>query len=96
MPVPARYVDAPLLLPVESVMTITGRGTVVTGAVEAGDQAALLLRGMRSWKVRRVHLVSSRGESCRRRRGKYRRRQLFPAFGYLPQLPVRWWPIAPV
>ncbi|MFE7036021.1 elongation factor Tu [Streptomyces sp. NPDC057621] len=36
VPMPERYVDAPFLLPVENVLTITGRGTVVTGAVERG------------------------------------------------------------
>ncbi|MEO3755310.1 elongation factor Tu [Streptomyces sp. B6B3] len=36
VPVPRRYLDAPFLLPVENVLTITGRGTVVTGAVERG------------------------------------------------------------
>ncbi|MEH0421691.1 elongation factor Tu [Streptomyces sp. B21-083] len=36
VPVPERYVDSPFLLPVENVLTITGRGTVVTGAVERG------------------------------------------------------------
>ena len=34
---PARPVDKPLLLPIEDVMTITGRGTVVTGRVERGQ-----------------------------------------------------------
>ena len=33
---PARYLDAPFLMPIENVLTITGRGTVVTGAVERG------------------------------------------------------------
>jgi elongation factor Tu len=98
VPVPARYTDAPFLLPVENVMTITGRGTVVTGAVErgtvrvgdavqvvgfgdglasvvtgvetfgkpmeraeAGDQAALLLRGMRRSQVRRGQVVAAPG-----------------------------------
>jgi elongation factor Tu len=37
VPVPDRYVSAPFLLPVESVFTITGRGTVVTGAIEHGQ-----------------------------------------------------------
>src|SRR5580700_106829 len=37
VPVPARYTEAPFLLPVENVLTITGRGTVVTGAVERGS-----------------------------------------------------------
>jgi translation elongation factor EF-Tu-like GTPase len=36
IPVPDRYVDAPFLMPVENVLTISGRGTVVTGAVERG------------------------------------------------------------
>ena len=36
VPMPVRYMDAPFLLPVENVLTITGRGTVVTGAVERG------------------------------------------------------------
>jgi len=36
VPMPERYTDAPFLLPVESVFTITGRGTVVTGAIERG------------------------------------------------------------
>jgi elongation factor Tu len=36
VPMPVRYTDAPFLLPVENVLTITGRGTVVTGAIERG------------------------------------------------------------
>ncbi|MEV7086297.1 elongation factor Tu [Streptomyces sp. NPDC093085] len=36
VPMPVRYTDAPFLLSVENVLTITGRGTVVTGAVERG------------------------------------------------------------
>ncbi|WP_267245910.1 elongation factor Tu [Streptomyces sp. PR69] len=36
VPTPVRYTDAPFLLPVENVLTISGRGTVVTGAVERG------------------------------------------------------------
>lgn len=36
VPMPERHVAAPFLLPVENVLTITGRGTVVTGAVERG------------------------------------------------------------
>ncbi|MFE3634464.1 elongation factor Tu [Streptomyces sp. NPDC059168] len=47
VPMPERYLDAPFLLPVENVLTITGRGTVVTGAVErgtisTGDRVAVL------------------------------------------------------
>lgn len=40
VPMPERYLDAPFLLPVENVLTITGRGTVVTGAVERGRSAS--------------------------------------------------------
>jgi elongation factor Tu len=36
VPVPARHLDRPFLMPVEGVLTISGRGTVVTGAVERG------------------------------------------------------------
>lgn len=36
VPTPIRYTEAPFLLSVENVLTITGRGTVVTGAVERG------------------------------------------------------------
>ncbi|MGW0599868.1 elongation factor Tu [Streptomyces sp. NPDC002776] len=51
VPTPERYVDAPFLLPVENVLTITGRGTVVTGAVErgtvrAGDRVVVLGAGV--------------------------------------------------
>lgn len=96
VPMPERYVDAPFLLPVENVLTITGRGTVVTGAVErgtvrvgdrvevlgaglesvvtgletfgkpmdeaqAGDNVALLLRGVPRDAVRRGHVVVAPG-----------------------------------
>jgi elongation factor Tu len=33
VPVPERYLDAPFLMAVENSLTITGRGTVVTGAI---------------------------------------------------------------
>ncbi|WP_327669409.1 MULTISPECIES: elongation factor Tu [unclassified Streptomyces] len=97
VPMPERYVDAPFLLSVENVMTISGRGTVVTGAVErgrvrigdrvrvygaddvetvvtgvetfgkpmeeaqAGDNVALLLRGVPRDAVRRGHIVAEPG-----------------------------------
>ncbi|GAA3501476.1 elongation factor Tu [Streptomyces prasinosporus] len=96
VPMPERYLDAPFLLPVENVLTITGRGTVVTGAVErgtirvgdrvevlgagaetvvtgletfgrpmaeaqAGDNVALLLRGVPRGAVRRGHVVTAPG-----------------------------------
>ncbi|MFF8972615.1 elongation factor Tu [Streptomyces sp. NPDC014995] len=103
VPMPERYVDAPFLLPVENVLTITGRGTVVTGAVErgtvrigdrvevlgagldtvvtgletfgkpmdeaqAGDNVALLLRGVPRDAVRRGHVVAAPGSVAPRRR----------------------------
>ncbi|MCH0572614.1 elongation factor Tu [Streptomyces sp. MUM 136J] len=103
VPVPERYLDAPFLLPVENVLTITGRGTVVTGAVErgtvrvgdrvevlgagvetvvtgletfgkpmqeaqAGDNVALLLRGVPRDSVRRGHVVAEPGSVVPRRR----------------------------
>ncbi|MEU9566898.1 elongation factor Tu [Streptomyces sp. NPDC048161] len=98
VPMPVRYTDAPFLLSVENVLTITGRGTVVTGAVErgtvrtgdrvsvlgpdqdietvvtgletfgkpmesaeAGDNVALLLRGVERDRVRRGHVVAAPG-----------------------------------
>jgi len=36
LPVPARDLEAPFLMPIEGVCTIPGRGTVVTGRVERG------------------------------------------------------------
>ncbi|WP_328581255.1 elongation factor Tu [Streptomyces sp. NBC_00370] len=106
VPVPERYTDAPFLLPVENVLTITGRGTVVTGAIErgtvrvgdrmevlgagsgpqtttvtgletfgkpmesaeAGDNVALLLRGMPRDAVRRGDVVAAPGSVVPRRR----------------------------
>ncbi|WP_244834350.1 elongation factor Tu [Clostridium sp. BJN0001] len=37
IPTPQRATDKPFIMPVEDVMTITGRGTVATGRVEAGE-----------------------------------------------------------
>ncbi|MFG2294239.1 elongation factor Tu [Streptomyces sp. NPDC048603] len=106
VPMPVRYTDAPFLLPVENVLTITGRGTVVTGAVErgtvrigdrvavlgghgepaqtvvtgletfgkpmesaeAGDNVALLLRGVPRDGVRRGHVVAAPDSVTPRRR----------------------------
>ncbi|UGT44715.1 elongation factor Tu [Nocardia yamanashiensis] len=98
IPLPVRYTDAPFLMPVENVLTITGRGTVVTGAVErgqvrmgdrvtvlgfgetiesvvtgvetfgrtmesaeAGDNVALLLRGVQRGQVQRGQVVAAIG-----------------------------------
>ncbi|MFI7238997.1 elongation factor Tu [Streptomyces cyaneofuscatus] len=103
VPIPVRYTDAPFLLSVENVLTITGRGTVVTGAVErgtvrvgdrvavlgadietvvtgletfgkpmesaeAGDNVALLLRGVERDRVRRGHVVAAPGSVVPSRR----------------------------
>jgi elongation factor Tu len=94
VPLPPRELDRPFLMPVENVLTISGRGTVVTGKVErgavrvgdavevvglgpttatvctgletfgrtldraeAGDNAALLLRGVKRQQVRRGQVV---------------------------------------
>lgn len=98
VPVPRRVLDKPFLMPVENVLTITGRGTVVTGVVaqgvlrtgdavevvglgetigtvatgletfgrtmdhaEAGDNTAMLLRGVKRDQVRRGQVVSAPG-----------------------------------
>ncbi|WP_330181469.1 elongation factor Tu [Nocardia sp. NBC_01503] len=98
IPMPVRYTDAPFLMPVENVLTITGRGTVVTGAIErgrvrmgdrvtvlgygdslesivtgvetfgrtmesaeAGDNVALLLRGVQRGQVSRGQVVAALG-----------------------------------
>ena len=37
IPMPARAVDKPFLMPVEDIFTISGRGTVVTGRIEQGQ-----------------------------------------------------------
>ncbi|MFJ2796036.1 elongation factor Tu [Streptomyces sp. NPDC087290] len=105
VPMPVRYTDAPFLLSMENVLTITGRGTVVTGAVErgtvrtgdrvsvlgpdqdietvvtgletfgkpmesaeAGDNVALLLRGVERDRVRRGHVVAAPGSVTPSRR----------------------------
>jgi elongation factor Tu len=36
MPLPARSVDLPFLMPIEDIFSISGRGTVVTGRIERG------------------------------------------------------------
>ncbi|BCB83938.1 elongation factor Tu [Phytohabitans suffuscus] len=98
VPVPPRVLDEPFLMPIENVLTISGRGTVVTGAVErgalrvgetvevvgfvpttstvatgletfgksleraeAGDNAAVLLRGVKRDQVRRGQVVAAPG-----------------------------------
>ena len=98
VPVPERERSKPFLMPIENVLTISGRGTVVTGAIEqgtlrigdpvevvglgptlstvatgletfgrtlaeaeAGDNAAILLRGVRRNQVQRGQVVAVPG-----------------------------------
>ncbi|NUR71449.1 MAG: elongation factor Tu [Hamadaea sp.] len=98
VPVPQRELTQPFLMPIENVLTISGRGTVVTGAIErgtltvgetvevvgleptfsavatgletfgksldraeAGDNAAVLLRGVKRDQVRRGQVVAASG-----------------------------------
>jgi elongation factor Tu len=138
VPMPVRYVDAPFLMSVENVLTITGRGTVVTGAVErgtvrvgdrvevlgatatskagetvvtgvetfgkpmesaeAGDNVALLLRGVARDAVRRGHVVAAPGSVVPSRRftarvyvlsGKEGGRTTPVSTGYRPQFYIR-------
>ncbi|MFB6518684.1 elongation factor Tu [Streptomyces sp. NPDC056401] len=138
VPTPVRYTGAPFLMPVENVLTITGRGTVVTGAVErgtvamgdrvallggagegaavesvvtgvetfgkpmesaeAGDNVALLLRGVPRDAVRRGDVVAAPGSVVPRRRFTARvyllsaregGRTTPVATGYRPQFYIR-------
>jgi elongation factor Tu len=105
VPVPERELALPFLMPVENVLTISGRGTVVTGAIErgtlrvgdpvevvglgptvstvatgletfgkslaqaeAGDDAAILLRGVKREQVRRGQVVAVPGSVTPHRR----------------------------
>ena len=98
VPEPRRVLDKPFLMPVENVLTITGRGTVVTGVMaqgsvrvgdavevvglgesfrtvatgletfgqsmdhaQAGDNTAMLLRGVKRDQVRRGQVISAPG-----------------------------------
>jgi translation elongation factor TU len=109
VPVPERVLDRPFLMPVENVLTITGRGTVVTGVVaqgaigvgdpvevvglgetfgsvatgletfgqsmdhaEAGDNTAMLLRGVKRDQIRRGQVVAAPGSI--RPHGRFRAR----------------------
>ncbi|MBO0866993.1 MAG: elongation factor Tu, partial [Micromonosporaceae bacterium] len=118
VPVPPRDLNRPFLLPVESVYTISGRGTVVTGRVErgvlglgepveiigtgepvrsvctglemfgkvleaaqAGDNAALLLRGVRRDQVRRGDVIGVPGSIAPHRRFRARAYLLTKAEG---------------
>jgi elongation factor Tu len=135
IPVPTRYLEAPFLMPIENVLTISGRGTVITGSIErgvvqvgdtveivgfapgfcavvtgvetfgkpmeqgeAGDNAALLLRGVRREQVQRGQVAAAPGSVAARTRFGARVR-LLPAdeggrhtpirSGYRPQVYLR-------
>ncbi len=105
VPVPPRELELPFLMPIENALTISGRGTVVTGAVErgalvvgelveivglrpplatvvtglemfgrtlsraeAGDNAAVLLRGVKRNQVRRGQVIAAPGSVTAHRR----------------------------
>jgi elongation factor Tu len=105
VPVPERELGEPFLMPIENVLTISGRGTVVTGAVErgtlkagdavdvvglgptlstvatgletfgrsraeaeAGDNAAILLRGVKRDQVQRGQVLVAPGSVTPHRR----------------------------
>ncbi|MFD0820502.1 elongation factor Tu [Micromonospora zhanjiangensis] len=105
VPVPPRELAEPFLMPIENVLTISGRGTVVTGAIErgtlragdpvevvglgptlstvaiglesfgrtldtaqAGDNAAVLLRGIKRDQVQRGQVVALPGSVTPHRR----------------------------
>jgi translation elongation factor TU len=135
VPVPSRLLDAPFLMPVENALTITGRGTVVTGVVaqgsirvgehvevvglgetfatvatgletfgqtmphaEAGDNTAMLLRGIRRDQIRRGQVVGAPGSIRPHLRFRARVRVLTAAeggrtkpffHGYRPQFHFR-------
>ena len=70
IPSPVRSNYKPFLLPIEDVMTISGRGTVVTGIemfrkqldyAEAGDNAGILLRGVSREEVERGQVLAKPG-----------------------------------
>jgi elongation factor Tu len=118
VPVPPRELGEPFLMPIENVLTISGRGTVVTGAVErgtlrvgdpvevvglgptlvtvatglemfgksldsaeAGDNAAVLLRGVKRDQVQRGQVVALPGSVTPHRRFRARLYALTTAEG---------------
>jgi len=118
VPVPERELAQPFLMPIENVLTISGRGTVVTGAIErgtltvgepvevvglghtlstvatgletfsrslaeaqAGDDAAILLRGVKRDQVRRGQVVAAPGSVTPHRRFRARLYALTTAEG---------------
>ena len=62
IPLPPRDIDKPFLMPVEDVFSITGRGTVATGRIEAGDNVGLLLRGIDKNEIKRGMILCKPGQ----------------------------------
>ena len=57
IPMPAREIDKPFLMPVEDIFSISGRGTVVTGRIERGKvkiQEEIEIVGLRPEPFKRV------------------------------------------
>src|SRR6202030_3899357 len=70
IPMPARVIDKPFLMPIEDIFSIQGRGTVVTGVEmfkklldegRAGDNVGLLLRGVEKDEVQRGQVIAKPG-----------------------------------
>merc|ERR1711863_151629 len=66
VPDPERVTDEPFFLPIESIHTIVGRGTVVTGRVtrgtlKQGEQMGILSKGIKKNDVRRGMAVIKPG-----------------------------------
>ncbi|MEU8244393.1 elongation factor Tu [Actinoplanes missouriensis] len=118
IPIPPRELGEPFLMPIENVLSISGRGTVVTGKVErgtlragspveivglgdtvssvatgletfgkilesaeAGDNAAILLRGVKREQVQRGQVVAAPGSVLAHRRFQARMYALTAAEG---------------
>ena len=83
IPEPERDVDKPFLMPVEDVMSITGRGTVVTGKIEqgvvkVGDEVEIV--GLRDTQKTVGHRRRDVPQAPRRGPGRRQRRR--PAAGH--------------
>ncbi len=64
VPLPARDIDKPFLMPIEDIFSIQGRGTVVTGRIERGKGDVQEAAGRRSG-----------GRQCRAAAAQYRERR---------------------
>ena len=81
IPEPMREIDKPFLMSVEDVMTITGRGTVVTGRIEQGQVKVgeeVEIVGLRPTQKTRRHRRRDVPQAPRRRPGRRQRRHPAP------------------